>query len=198
MCPGGILQRDGCTRHQRHKERIGGDGESEKSLEACQQGYEKLRISLLTVKPLVHVHGTMQKVLPCIDHKDSKGKLSDWNQVPVYGTRCLHLPIRECRYLMAGDNVKSCSQRRIFASCKRTSKKWMRNSNVLGDGGSIQSQHAQELRQSSLCNPDSLGPHCNGVFLVARHFFRLCQTQHGSNNGLDDLLNDDIACDFVS
>ena len=57
------------------------------------------------VEPLVHVHGSVPEVLPCVDDKDGKGELQGRNTDPVDGLCECKLPRSKCRDKVARSSL---------------------------------------------------------------------------------------------
>lgn len=146
----------------------------------------------LTVQPSVHMHKSMQKVLPSVENENGDKELHGRDKHMVDDLGSHHFP--------AGKNGRRRlgAEERIVASSNGAGKHGMRRRHALGNGRGIESKNAKEARQQALGETDSCRPDSNVIFTLANELGRVGQLQDSTRGDLDYLLDDDVAGDLVA
>lgn len=141
----------------------------------------------------------MPEVLPGIDDQNSTKELNGGNGDPVDELGQGELPRSKCRRgdkLAPSDNL--LGQPGKAAAGKKTSQHWATFGQVFRKGGRVEANGPKHVWHRLLRKPDSLGPHGHVVVLLPEGRLRIEPCQSDSENGLDDVLENDIAEDLVA
>ena len=183
----------GCTARRRRRERTGGGVESGKWLLVLLAGGKELEVKIkLTVQPSVHVHESVQKVLPSVENENSHKELHRRNKHVVDDLGRHHFPAGKDGRRGLG------AEERIVASSNGAGKHGMRGRHALGNGRGVETKNAKEARQHALGETDPRRPDSNVIFTLAYVLGRVGQLQDGTRGDLDYLLDDDVAGDLVA
>lgn len=147
---------------------------------------------LLTVQPAVDMHQSVEEVLPSVENEDGNKVLQGWNEHVVDDLCNSKLPRSKGRGAAGGFRDG------IVASSQSTSKERIGSRHALGDGRGIESDKTEQTGQPTLGKADASGPDSNIVVGLANHLLGLGDGQSVARRDLDDLLDDDIAEDFVA
>lgn len=140
------------------------------------------------------MHQSVKKVLPGVENGDGNKVLQGGNEDVVDGLCQSKFPRSKGRAGAAGGGFRDG----IVASSQSTSKERIGSRHALGDGGGIESNKAEQTWQRTLGEADASGPDSNIVISLANHLLRLSDSQSIARGHLDNLLDDDIAGDFVA
>lgn len=147
------------------------------------------------VEPLVHVHGSVQEVLPCVDNEDSEGELQGGDSNPVDGLCKCELPRskRRDKVTCGGLLVE------IVATALQGSREsWMGNG-VLGcNGASVETSKGEHSGDCSLSDANPLSPGSDIVIVLANGGLGFNDCYGKTNGCLNDLLNYYVAEDIPS
>lgn len=133
----------------------------------------------------------MEKVLPCVEDRNSDEELKPRNNELVHNLGREELPRRKASSFGLGRD-----ERRVVSACQCTGEEWMRAQHILRDGRSVQPKQPQERGQTALGEANARRPHGNVVALLARQGSRLDRSEEACETNLDDLLDDDFAQDL--
>lgn len=147
---------------------------------------------LLTVQPAVDMHQSVKEVLPGVENGDCNKVLQSRNEDMINGFCNSKFPRSKGRRAAGG------GFRGVVASSQGTSKERIGSRHALGDGGGIEPDKAEQTGQRTLGEADASGPDGNVVVGLANHLLGLGDGQSIARRHLDDLLDDDIAEDFVA
>lgn len=147
------------------------------------------------VEPLVHVHGSVPEVLPCVDNEDGKRELQGRDTEPVDGLCKCKLPRGKGRDEIARGGLLV----EIVATTLQGGREDGVANGLLGcNGASVETSKCEHRRDCSLSDADPLSPYSNIVVVLTDGSLRLNDGYGKTNGRLDDLLDDDIAEDVPS
>lgn len=146
------------------------------------------------VEPAVDMHQSVKEVLPGVENEDGNKVLQGRNEDVVDGLCKGKFPGSKGRGGAAGGGFRDG----IVASSQSSGKERIGSRHALGDGGGIESDKTEETGQRTLGKADASCPDGNVVVSLANHLLGLSDGQCVACCNLDDLLDDDIAGNFVA
>lgn len=141
----------------------------------------------------------MPEVLPSIDDQNSHKELNGGNADPVDELGKGKLPRGEggCGdELVTRDNL--LSQPGVPATSENASKHGARLRQVLSEGGRVETNCTENVRNCPLGEPDPLCPHSHIVVFLSEGRIGIVPRHGDSGNGLDEVLEDDVTENFVA
>lgn len=147
------------------------------------------------VEPLVHVHGSVPEVLPCVDNKDGECELHGGNEHPVDGLGKCELP----RSKGWDDVTRSSLLEEVVATTFQGGREdGVCNGLLAGHGVGVETGKCEKVGDGTLGETDSLSPDSDIVVVLAHGGLGLKDCDGKTNSRLDDLLDDDVAEDVPS
>ena len=151
-----------------------------------------------TVQPPVHMHSTVKEVLPGIQEDNGDDELYGGDDNMIDGLGNEEFPRGKGRDNTPVGSGESGGEEWVVATGQGTGKQRVGHGHVLGNGGGIETKKAKNGGQCPLRQSNSGGPDGDIIVLPTNHLGRVEEVQDIRHASLDNLLQDDIAEDFVA